>query len=409
MTRTGTVAALALAASLLAHEAHAQERQNVLGFANGTVLLEYTAEYGGRSSSEWIALALIDDEPGLGWASPQNETAPHTFLFEMPQTYTLDSFSLDSRETEEAAYPGVSATGVTISVSASGPDGPFSTAYEGTVPGGELTEITLDAPVEGRWVRMTINGNGGRADYTELMEFSAHGAPAGPLRRPEGISGTYETNWGPFYITVEDGVVRGCYDFDSGRFSGALDGAFLNIEWREEGDQVGQAVMAMTEDGRFLNGFWYEGGSRQGTWFGPLASDATPPDCAAELIAPAKSAVEQALDDTGRAVLHGIYFDLDSDVLKPESEDTLNEVLAWMQAHPDRSVDFAGHTDAQGDDSYNLGLSERRAGAVVAWLASRGIATDRMGSQGFGESQPVADNSSPAGRALNRRVEVALQ
>lgn len=380
---------------------------NVLSFANGTVLLDYSNEYGGRSSSQWIALALIDQDPALGWASAQDAPFPHEFIFELPQTYAIESLVFDSSRAEHADYPGISAQNVTLGVSEEGPNGPYGVAFSGEVTPNVESEIVLDATSTGRWVKLTITGNGGRADYTELMEVAAFGAPVGTKGAPRVVSGTFNTNWGPFYMVVEGGKVRGCYDYDEGRFSGALVGNFLNIAWRE-GAQHGTAVMALTEDGAFMNGFWYEGGTRQGTWFGLLADEAQPPACAAALITPAKSAVELALDESGAAVLYGIYFDLDSDVLKPESTATLNHVLKWMQDNGDKSLTFGGHTDFQGDDAYNLDLSQRRAASVVRWLTEKGVAADRVQGEGFGSSQPVADNDSPTGRALNRRVEVRL-
>ncbi|HEY8330368.1 MAG TPA: OmpA family protein, partial [Pseudomonas sp.] len=67
-----------------------------------------------------------------------------------------------------------------------------------------------------------------------------------------------------------------------------------------------------------------------------------------------------------------------------------------------------GHTDSTGTDAYNQGLSERRAASVVDYLVSQGVAQDKLSSEGFGESKPVADNSSKEGRAENRRVEIMV-
>ena len=79
-----------------------------------------------------------------------------------------------------------------------------------------------------------------------------------------------------------------------------------------------------------------------------------------------------------------------------------------MQERPDARFVVEGHTDAQGEDAYNLKLSEDRAASVVAWLAEHGVDAARLTPQGFGESRPVADNATETGRQLNRRVEVAI-
>lgn len=119
-----------------------------------------------------------------------------------------------------------------------------------------------------------------------------------------------------------------------------------------------------------------------------------------------KDDLAERLENEGKVDLYGIYFDTDKAVLKPESEGTLQQVLTLLKDAPDLRIAIAGHTDSQSSDTYNLDLSKRRALAVVKWLTDKGITASRLEAQGFGESQPVADNDSAAGRALNRRVEI---
>lgn len=114
----------------------------------------------------------------------------------------------------------------------------------------------------------------------------------------------------------------------------------------------------------------------------------------------------ERLENEGKVDLYGIYFDTDKATLKSESEATLNQVLGLLKSKPDLRLEIGGHTDSQAGDAYNLDLSKRRAQAVVKWLTDKGIAATRLVAQGFGESRPVADNESAAGRALNRRVEI---
>ncbi|MDX1698812.1 MAG: OmpA family protein, partial [Thiohalobacterales bacterium] len=104
-------------------------------------------------------------------------------------------------------------------------------------------------------------------------------------------------------------------------------------------------------------------------------------------------------------VLRGVNFLHDSDQLTDESLAILDGVAATLTANPDISVLVAGHTDSQGEDVYNLDLSDRRAAAVVAYLTARGVVGENLQSAGFGEQQPVADNATAEGRAANRRVE----
>ena len=112
------------------------------------------------------------------------------------------------------------------------------------------------------------------------------------------------------------------------------------------------------------------------------------------------------LDAEGKVDLYGIYFDVDKDTLKAESEPTLQQVRKLLIERPALTLIVAGHTDSDGSAEYNLDLSRRRAASVVQWLTARDIDASRLEPQGMGETQPVADNSTPAGRALNRRVEI---
>ncbi len=108
----------------------------------------------------------------------------------------------------------------------------------------------------------------------------------------------------------------------------------------------------------------------------------------------------------GKLVTYGIYFDVNSDKVKPESYGTLKDIATVLNEVPDVKVKIFGHTDSDGDDAKNLDLSKRRAASVKAELAkSFGVKADRLETDGLGESKPVAPNDTPANKALNRRVE----
>jgi OmpA-OmpF porin, OOP family len=108
----------------------------------------------------------------------------------------------------------------------------------------------------------------------------------------------------------------------------------------------------------------------------------------------------------GRLVTYGIYFDVNKDIVKPESYGTLKEIANILNEVPDVKVKIVGHTDSDGDDAKNMDLSKRRAASVKAELAkSFGVNADRLDTDGMGESQPVAANDTPVNKALNRRVE----
>jgi OOP family OmpA-OmpF porin len=103
-----------------------------------------------------------------------------------------------------------------------------------------------------------------------------------------------------------------------------------------------------------------------------------------------------------------VLFDFDEYVIKPDFTAEIDAAADLLLANPDVTVRIDGHTDSVGTEEYNQGLSERRAEAVASYLEERGVSRDRMTVAGFGETQPVADNSTAEGRALNRRVEIDL-
>jgi outer membrane protein OmpA-like peptidoglycan-associated protein len=108
----------------------------------------------------------------------------------------------------------------------------------------------------------------------------------------------------------------------------------------------------------------------------------------------------------GKLVTYGIYFDVNKDVVKPESYGTLKDIAAVLNEVPDVKVKIVGHTDSDGADAANLDLSKRRSASVKTELAkSFNVNADRLITDGMGESQPVAPNDTPVNKALNRRVE----
>ena len=126
----------------------------------------------------------------------------------------------------------------------------------------------------------------------------------------------------------------------------------------------------------------------------------------------AGSGVDVTEVDGGNAILvnlpDGVTFDVNSYVIKPAFRNTLDTVASSLQTYPDSLIDVYGHTDSTGSDSYNQTLSERRAQAVSNYLTGRGVSSARIRWQGFGETAPIADNTTEQGRALNRRVEIKI-
>lgn len=110
-----------------------------------------------------------------------------------------------------------------------------------------------------------------------------------------------------------------------------------------------------------------------------------------------------------KIVLRGVNFDFDKYNIRPDAVPILEQACAILKQESTISVQAQGYTDSIGTDAYNQRLSERRANAVRDWLVKCGIAPSRLSSKGFGESNPVASNATPEGRAQNRRTELVVQ
>ena len=110
--------------------------------------------------------------------------------------------------------------------------------------------------------------------------------------------------------------------------------------------------------------------------------------------------------EAGTWIYKGIQFENNRADLRPSSFSILNEIVEGLKAQKDLKIEIQGHTDSSGTRSYNMGLSQRRAAAVKAYLESKSIDASRLTTRGFGPDRPIASNATKEGRAKNRRVEI---
>ena len=128
---------------------------------------------------------------------------------------------------------------------------------------------------------------------------------------------------------------------------------------------------------------------------GPAASNGCP-EPTAEVIS--------ELNEYSKTVL----FDFNKATIRPESEDALQSIVDIMNEYPQTIFHIEGHTDSIGSEAYNEKLSRERAASVETWLSEHGVPANRLTSEGYGETRPIATNSTDAGRQENRRVEISL-
>jgi len=124
--------------------------------------------------------------------------------------------------------------------------------------------------------------------------------------------------------------------------------------------------------------------------------------------APTASQIQKDIETTGKAILH-INFDTNKAALKEDGDAVVTEIVKVLQANPTLKIAVKGYTDNEGNEAHNLLLSKYRSAAVVSAIVLSGVDASRLTSEGLGASNPIADNTSEAGRAQNRRVELVKQ
>ena len=134
------------------------------------------------------------------------------------------------------------------------------------------------------------------------------------------------------------------------------------------------------------------------------AAVVTPPPPPPQALAPA------ALAPAARQPIsfHAVNFDFDKSNLKPEAKVELDRAVKIMQDNPDVVLELQGNTDNVGTDAYNQALGKRRADAVFNYMKAKGVNPDRLKEVSYGEGKPVATNTTDAGRAQNRRVDLVI-
>ncbi len=394
------LAGLTIANSATAQPA-AQDRVDLLDLAAGALVVSASSEYNDR----WSAARLLDGTTKEGWCSADGEVAPNTIVVELPQLHVISAVAVDTTGAQEAQYAGISARRIVVSGSRTSSSDGFVELVTIEAPRGGRREVALAAPAQVQWLRFEIRSNWGNAEYTELMELEAYGTPVGPSPLVS-VAGVYQTDYGMMRLEQDGAVVRGCYDCCSiGQLTGSIEGRVLRFEWREDkGLDVGTAMMVASSSGDTLTGFYFRNGRLDGAWNGRRVVGRQ-----AECTIESSAGLAGRLKATGTAVMYGITFDSNSAKIKAESETALAEVVSVLQGDATLRLLVVGHTDSTNTDEYNLRLSQQRADAVVAWLIAHGCDGARLRAVGRGESEPIAENGTAVGRALNRRVEIRVE
>ena len=380
----------------------AQAEQSLVSFSSGALVVEKSPEY----NASWGNIWMTDENPKTGWCCPSGQISNNIVVIELAEESIFDRLEFDTASADGA---GRGAKDIMVELSDEGPAEGYTEIASVTLVDREDNQsfpVTVDK--SGKWVRLTIKNNHGDSQYTELMDFRAYGEQLTKTTLTD-VSGTYATNYNDFHLRQEGTSVTGCYEWDQGILNGGIEDRIMKFTWVETG-QKGPAVIVFTTDGeKFYGIWWYEGreDTPGGTWDGVKISDEV--GGCAHWGGGVQETMTDELLEYGRVRLYGINFDYDSDVIRVESKPTLDKIAAMLKSEQDMQLIIEGHTDSDGTAEHNQVLSQKRAESVKSYLVNAGISSSRLFTEGYGESTPVAPNTTATGKAQNRRVELVIK
>ncbi len=260
------------------------------------------------------------------------------------------------------------------------------------------------------WLNLELNLKGQQFDLDSAGEWKQYGGTLDGLfffNRNPGFAPFAVLGVGALHTDISGGFDETSTVVEAGLgFMRDIDddGAKLRVEARHRWDFADLDVPGVDDtfgDWVVMAGVSIPIGAR------PQAAPAPRP--VAEVVAPRPVPTPEPTPVTETVVLKGVNFCFDCDTLSEQAQRTLDgNAMALINKRPNATFEIAGHTDSVGSDSYNQDLSQRRAVSVRNYLVDQGVDADRMTANGYGESQPVADNSTESGRAQNRRVELRI-
>ncbi len=389
--------------------------KDYLAFANGTIIVQEPKD-SDDAQLAWSPYNLIDESAEVSWESYTGENKDQIFVFEMAEKTLLKKFSFDTRL---QSFDENAAKDIKVEISDTSKSDGFQEVLSATLAHlKDNQKFDIAKPIAGRFVRLTVKNNYGGENKVSLNEIRGFGEQLTNNAKLENLSGTYEmgSGIGNLHIKQEGTSVVGCYDYRNGVFSGGTEGRLLKVNLTQEEDgtiEKAVGIYSFSADGKAILGF-SKGVDSSATgfdsfWGGTKVSNNVGECKQFKDIKNQNSGqtqLEKDLSDDGRAVVYGINFDFNSDVIREESKTVLNTVLGVLKAKTDWKMTIEGHTDNIGGEAFNKTLSDKRANAVKNYLVKNGIEASRLTASGIGLSKPIATNDTEAGRSQNRRVEL---
>lgn len=369
------------------------------------------------ATQEVLARAVLDGRLGYEAvvSSPTGPEEPMSIIVELPGETTFTVFGIPAMSTF-GCCSGTHFATVQVEVSSSSPDDGYETiaTFDIDPDVEEEQRFDADAAVPARWVRVTVSGRQvpDPEDYrgTAFTELLGYGTQQPIEVADETFTGRWLTGGGGGGDTgnrlelIQNGsLVTGCGVAGGNDFtvSGGIENGLLRYV---VGEDTVPKVAVINSENELV-------GAEIGRSFGRVVGvpGGAETSCSPTVAEEPPNPITDALDACSTAVVYGINFDVDKADIRPDAEPALSQIIEALTARPDVPVVVEGHTDSDGSDQYNLDLSDRRAASVVSFITGQGVDAGRISSVGRGETEPVADNETAAGKAANRRVEIEPQ
>lgn len=375
-------------------------RPDLMTFAQGVLPVSIVTGGTAMRVDMTAAIAAIDGNPGgyNATAKPGAGTDVVEITYALPAPTRFYRFAipniLETPSPSQTFFRHVEVLG-----SATSPDNGFVTLASGELSTHEardlITELTLapDQP-EVTFVKLRLWDGivvERERTYFEFSELIANGTQQ-DAELSDGFAGIWRGRGVKIELAQDGAAVTGCYDSNS-ELAGTVDGRVLRAIGHDKAGIASQFILIAAENNA-LRGLR----STNGAPFKPYDGEAS--DKSPVCLPP-----EPPVLGCG-AIVHGIGFDYDSDVIRPGSHALIAKLFDGLKAEGGTGIVITGHSSSEGQADYNRDLSQRRAQSVVNALVALGLDAAAISATGRGEDDPIASNDDEAGRSLNRRVEV---
>lgn len=381
------------------------ERVDLLTFARGALFAGQTGSHAGN------ALRAIDGDPRI-LAITTDGGGPVEFVYKMPALTTFDRFAIPN--VIERPGNATFVKSVVVSGSSVSPDSGYQVlatfALETHGPDEEVTEIVPEAPVPVRWVKVNFDGgilieegHEGRTniEFTELVGNGTQDV------RP--LSTAYSGVWAfkltealhlqgsPLELHQDGTTITGC--LNETVINGTVNGPIARATGVDTMRGNTSAFIFVADEDSSIQAVVSVNNSLFSPYTAVVDSDVTTTSCS-----------DAPPEPSACGAIVYVNFDVDSAVIRPESEQVLSDLYDRLIADGAATVSIEGHTSTEGSAPYNQDLSERRAQAVVDALVARGFDAAGIAAVGKGETEPLlSPDDNESARSLNRRVEIHCQ